>query len=464
MFKQNHEIKIHFIGIGGIGMSGIAEVLLSQKYSVTGSDTNTSNNTEKLEQLGARIFIGHSSSNVIGATVVVYSSAIKNDNEEIVYARQNEIPIMKRAEMISEIMKMKHGVAVAGTHGKTTTTSFLATIFQETGNRPTYIIGGIVHNLKGHAKLGLGEILIVEADESDGSFLSFNPISSIITNIDKDHMEFYKTEERLVESFLEFANKIPFYGVLAINANDDKLMGLKNRFKRPHVTFGIEDRKEFIDSKIDYLATELSVKDTHSTFKLLFHGCEVGNVQLSIPGKHNVENALGAISMAHQMGLSFEEITKAIVKCEGIGRRIQTLYKNNNLKIIDDYAHHPTAIKTVLKSIRASHKNKVIAIFEPHRFTRTRDCWNDFYDCFSEIDKVYIAPIYPASEDPIEGIDSDSLANDINKIRPNLVTVINSVRELPELINKYKNESVTVVTLGAVSIGKAVGEYVLGLK
>lgn len=454
MFKNHSELthqqaKIHFVGIGGIGMSGIAEVLLSLGYQVSGSDVSESANVTKLRNMGATVHIGHKESNLENVTVVVHTSAVKESNPEIMRARELNIPIIKRAEMLAELMRLKYGLAVAGTHGKTTTTSFLATILKECQMDPTYIIGGIVKNLNGHAKVGTGDYLVAEADESDGSFLHLNPVMSVITNIDNDHMDHYGTEENLVNAFIEFSNKVPFYGVVALNVHDEKSMKIRSQIKRPTVTFGIETESDFEARNIEFGYFE-------TQFDLYYKGQKQTSAKINLPGRHNVLNALGATALAFHMGLSFNKITKALSSLEGVGRRFQLLFKEGTFELVDDYGHHPTEIASTLKIVKDTRKNsKKIVIFEPHRYTRTKDCWNQFLHCFNDADELYLLPIYPASEAPIDGIDTDRLIEDINKLHPGFAKKIPSIDELGSTIASIKHENTIVVSLGAGAVGKA---------
>ena len=446
-------IKIHFVGIGGIGMSGIAEVLLSLGYKVSGSDIAESANLYKLKKLGAEIYIGHKAENINDVTVVVHTSAVNELNPEILRARTDGIPIIKRAEMLAELMRLKYGLAVAGTHGKTTTTSFLATILSECNMDPTYIIGGVVKNLDGHAKVGKSDYLVAEADESDGSFLLLTPVMSVITNIDNDHMDHYTTEENLFKAFVEFANKIPFYGVVALNAHDEKLMKLKTEMKRPAVTFGVETPADFSARNVEY--------GHFDTIFDVYHKNEFQErFKINLPGRHNILNALGAASLAFHMGLSFKEIAKAITKLEGVGRRFQLLKQDGSFEVVDDYGHHPTEIASTLRIVKDTRADyKKIVIFEPHRFTRTRDCWDQFLHCFNEADELHLLPIYAASEQEIDGISTDRLIEDINRLHPGFAKKIESIDKLIEVIESYKADKTIVVTLGAGSIGKTVRKW-----
>ncbi|MBC7539882.1 MAG: UDP-N-acetylmuramate--L-alanine ligase [Bacteriovorax sp.] len=450
---ENNYVKIHFIGIGGIGMSGIAEVLIASGYSVSGSDVSESANVKKLKKLGAEIYIGHKEENLNNVTVIVYSSAVNDSNPEVVRAKREGIPVIRRAEMLAELMRLKYGLAVAGTHGKTTTTSFLATILQECNLDPTYIIGGIVKNLDGHAKVGKGDFLVAEADESDGTFLLLTPVMSVITNIDNDHMDHYGTEENLFKAFVEFANKIPFYGVVALNAHDDKLVLLKSEMKRPAVTFGI-------DIPADFIARNVKYGHFATTFDLYYKGELQVGFEINLPGRHNVLNCLGASVLAFHMGLKFKNIAAAANKLEGVGRRFQLLYKEAGFEVVDDYGHHPTEIASTLKIVKDTRPDfKKIVIFEPHRFTRTRDCWDQFLHCFNDADELYLLPIYAASETPIDGITTDRLIEDINRLHPQFARKIESIDDLGQVIESHKNDNTIIMTLGAGSIGKAARKW-----
>lgn len=440
-------------------MSGIAEILLSLGYKVSGSDMASSANTEKLKSLGAEIYLGHARENMQDVTVVVYSSAIDNKNPEIQKAQEESIPIMKRAEMLAELMRLKKGIAVAGTHGKTTTTSILATILEESRFEPTYVIGGIVENLKGHAKVGRGEFLVAEADESDGSFLLLNPIMSVITNIDYDHLDHYKTKENLVDAFEEFANKVPFYGCCALNVHDEILSQLIPKMKKPYLTFGILD--EGVEANIG--AKNIEMDPAGAKFNLIVNGKDLGEVKVQLPGRHNILNSLGAISMAYSMGVKEELILSSIQKFKGVGRRLQNLYVKDGFELIDDYGHHPTEIKTTIKTLKDTRKEKeIVVFFEPHRFTRTRDCWDEFLHSFNDADRVFIAPIYPASEKPLEGITTERLIKDINSLHPGLCEMADSIENIANYIEPNLNKDVAFLCLGAGAIGKRAREWADG--
>jgi UDP-N-acetylmuramate--alanine ligase len=449
-------VRVHFVGIGGIGMSGIAEVLLSFGCQVSGSDLSNSSIVERLRSRGADIAIGHHGDNVKDATVMVYSSAVSEENPEMVAAKERKIPIMKRAEMLAELMRLKSGIAIAGTHGKTTTTSILTTILRESDRDPTYIIGGIVKNLEGNAQVGKGEFLIAEADESDGTFLHLSPIFSVVTNIDSDHLDFYGTEQRIFEAFKRFANQVPFYGLCSLNAHDEKLMDIKRDLRKPSVTFGIGDKV----GPVDYGAMNIVYGIESSEFDLHYQGSFVIKVKLNLLGEHNVLNCLGAISIAHSLGLDFEQIASGVSCFKGVGRRMELLYKNKDFVLIDDYAHHPTEITSTLASLKENANKKIVTIFEPHRFTRTKDCWDQFLHCFNQCDELYLRPIYPASESPLPGITSDRLSSDINQLHPNFSEVIEKDEDLFKMIASRLDEDAVVVTLGAGKIGKDIRKWV----
>ncbi|TDJ05905.1 MAG: UDP-N-acetylmuramate--L-alanine ligase [Deltaproteobacteria bacterium] len=460
MYPWQKKVKLHFIGIGGIGMSGIAECLISLGHIVSGSDLNPSANTERLKKLGAEIFIGHKKENIAGATLIVYSSAINSSNPEMAHALKLNLPIMKRAEMLAELMRLKIGLAVAGTHGKTTTTSFLATILQEAGLDPTYIIGGIVENLKGNAKVGQGDFLVAEADESDGSFLLLSPIMSVITNIDNDHLDFYGSKEKLFDCFVEFANKIPFYGICALYINDPMIKKLKGRMKKPYLTFGLKEEGE---KTPDFWAENIISHKFKTQYDLYYKGEFATKITINIPGEHNVINSLGAIALAHNLNIDIQVIARSIAKFKGVGRRFELLYTGPGVEIIDDYAHHPTAISSTIKTvIETRGQDKLKVIFEPHRFSRTQDLWDKFIHCFEGVHEIVLCPVYPAGEGPIKGINSTNLASEINKSYPGLVTSLTGLDDLNDHLIPESSERVTILVLGAGSIGKKARQIVGG--
>lgn len=458
MFGINKDLKIHFIGIGGIGMSGIAEVLLKLGYLVSGSDISENNNVQKLKKLGVTVYKGHQQENVHGVQIVVYSSAINYENPEIIKAIELKIPIIKRAEMLAELMRLKFGIAVAGSHGKTTTTSFLSTIFKVLDQRPTCIVGGIVKNLEGQALHGDGQFLIAEADESDGSFLFLNPIMSVITNVDNDHLDYYKTEENIKKAFCEFANKVPFYGMVMLNGNDENSVDLIKNLRRPYSVYAIEGNKTFTD-EIDYMASDVEYSEKGTKFNLCFNNQKFP-VSIGLAGDHNIQNALAAMAIAHKAKLPLSDITKAIGQFEGVGRRFEILYQKDDFVVVDDYGHHPTELMATINTAKAKYQNKsIVVVFEPHRFTRTKEFWNEFIECFRDIEKVYISAIYAASEQSIPGIDSTNLRNGINDKYQN-AQCLSSWEELKSLFNKYSTEDVVLLSMGAGSISRMTREMI----
>ncbi len=444
--------KLHFIGIGGIGMSGIAEVLLDLKYNVSGSDLNSSTVADKLQKKGAQIFLGHAAENVEGATLIVYSSAIDPKNPEFARAQQLQIPMIRRAEMLAELMRLKFGIAVAGSHGKTTTTSLIATIFQEAKLDATHIIGGIVHNLGGNAKKGDGQYLVAEADESDGSFLLLSPIMAAITNIDNDHLDHYGTVDKIVDAFVEFVNRLPFYGKAALNANDKTSIEIKNRVKRPLTWYGI-------DTDADYMAKNLQLSAGGAAFDLYFKHEKVAQFKTHLLGIHNVSNTLAAIAISHEIGLDWTTIQRGLLNFQGVGRRLEKIYENASFLVMDDYGHHPTEVKATISTIKRIETRPVCVVFEPHRFSRTQNFWEEFQTCYEGADELFIAPIYAASEARIDGVTSEALVAEMNK-KGIKATYIPSLDDMKDLLQKRKNTSCVFVTLGAGAISKKIREYV----
>ena len=450
--------KLHFIGIGGIGMSGIAEVLLDLGYQISGSDLNFSPVIENLQTKGAQIFIGHQSSNVDTANLIVYSSAIDTKNPEVLRAEELEIPMIRRAEMLAELMRLKFGIAVAGSHGKTTTTSLIATIFQEAKLDATHIIGGIVRNLGGNAKKGDGDYLIAEADESDGSFLLLNPIMAAVTNIDDDHLDYYGTKAKIVEAFVEFVNRLPFYGRVALNANDSSSLAIKPYVKRPIIWYGIDLEQDMAD----YVAKAVDLSAAGTEFDLYYKGKLISRFKTNLMGNHNISNTLAAITISHESGLDWKVIQKGLLNFSGVGRRLEKLYEKNNFVVIDDYGHHPTEVKATISTLRKVDQRRICVVFEPHRYSRTQNFWNEFLECFMGADELYITPIYAASELPISGINAENLVRDMKSKGKNAV-FLNSLNEMKGLINERKDQDCVFVTLGAGAISKKIREILKDL-
>jgi UDP-N-acetylmuramate--alanine ligase len=450
--------KLHFIGIGGIGMSGIAEVLLDLAYNVSGSDLNSSSVTENLKRKGAQIFLGHHQDNVEGASLIVFSSAIDHTNPEVIKAKELGIPMIRRAEMLAELMRLKFGIAVAGSHGKTTTTSLIATIFHEAKLDATHIIGGIVNNLGGNAKKGDGQYLIAEADESDGSFLLLSPIMAAITNIDNDHLDHYGTDDKIVDAFVEFVNRLPFYGRVALNGNDVASVEIKNRVKRPILWYGAGSSNE----DLDYQAQNIQFSASGTSFDLYFRGDFVDTIQTNLLGHHNVSNALAAISISHEAGLDWKVIKQGIKQFNGVGRRLEKIWENKDFIVIDDYGHHPTEIKATINALRNVDPRPLCVVFEPHRYTRTQNFWKEFQESFQGVSELFISPIYAASENEIPGISSNQLVNEMRASGKN-VTYINNLDVMATLLNERKDQGCIFLTLGAGAISKKIRQFVKAL-
>ncbi len=454
MYSQNKR-KVHFVGIGGIGMSGIAEVLLAKNYQVTGSDLNESDITNALAYKGAGIALGHSPNNVADADVVVISSAVKDSNPEYKEARRRGIPIIPRAEMLGELMKMKSGIAIAGTHGKTTTTSMTSTIVSDAGLDPTIIIGGKLNSLGSNAKLGAGEFLIADADESDSSFLKLPAVLAVVTNIDNDHLDHYAGIEAIKAAFVEFVNKIPFYGRAILCADDENVQSILKLINKPYFTYGFRE-------DADLRAKNLSQEGFSSRFSVSFKDRDLGEFHCQLPGKHMVLNALAAIGVALEIGISAERIREGLAKFSGVKRRFELKYSKDDLIIVDDYAHHPREIEATLSGIRSCWDKKIVTLFQPHRYTRTRDCYDDFLAAFTNCDELLVTDIYPAGEKPIEGISAEKFVSDIKE--RNQKISVKYVGDLESAQNEFKanaKSGALLVTMGAGSVFRA-GEWLIG--
>ena len=441
---------VHMVGIGGAGMSGIAEVLLNMGFSVTGSDMSAGSAVRRLKQLGATVFIGHGAENLGKADVVVKSTAIQDLNPELVRARELSIPIIPRAEMLAELMRMRTGIAVAGTHGKTTTTSLLATIFTEAGLDPTVIIGGRLNTYGSNARLGEGEFLIAEADESDGSFLCLSPIMSVVTNVDKDHMDFYPDLKAIDTAFTTFMNSIPFYGVNVVCGDDPGVARLLPQIKRPCLTYGLGPKNR--------LRGAIVTTSLRSIFDVTLDGESWGQVTLAHPGIHNVQNALGAIGVAIEAGLPKAAILQGLANFGGVGRRFERKGERSGVLVVDDYGHHPAEIKATLETARACYpERRLIVAFQPHRFSRTQALFGEFCTVFSQADLLLLTEIYPASESPIPGVNGMSLAQGIKQVSKTKVRFFPDFDGLSRQLKEILKPGDLFLTMGAGSIWK-VGE------
>jgi UDP-N-acetylmuramate--alanine ligase len=404
MFKRYQQI--HFVGIGGSGMSGIAEIVLNLGYRVTGSDMRRNDAVERLEQLGAKIFIGHDGSNVDDSHVVVYSSAVSRDNVEVRVARERQIPVIPRAEMLAELMRLKYGIAVAGTHGKTTTTSLIGAVLFEGRHDPTIIVGGRVTSLGGNARMGQGEFLVAEADESDGSFLKLDPTIAVVTTIDAEHLDHYGNLELIMEAFTTFVAKVPFYGAAVLCLDEPNIQRLIPRVEKRIITYGI-------DAAADLVARHVKLAGMSSRFEVFQRGTRLGECTLQIPGRHNVLNALAAIGVGLDLEIPFVTIQKALAAFAGVQRRFQVRGVVAGVTVIDDYGHHPAEIRATLAAAKAGFDSRVITIFQPHRFTRTKHLREEFLTAFNQADAVIVMDIYAAGENPIPGVSAGDLADGI---------------------------------------------------
>lgn len=446
--------RIHFIGVGGIGMSGIAEVMCNMGYEVSGSDIASNANTDRLTNFGAKINIGHQENAIHGAGVIVVSSAIRRDNVELIAARKNHIPVVKRAEMLAELMRFKRSIAIAGTHGKTTTTSLVAQMLVMAGYDPTIINGGILNALGTNAFLGQGDWLVAEADESDGSFLNLPADIAIVTNIDPEHLDHYGDFKTLKQGFRKFIENIPFYGFGVLCYDHEVVREMIETIEdRRIISYGL-DRNAMV------CGTNLKIKDQSQYFDVLIHdkmidmNLEVRDICLPIAGRHNVQNALAAIAVAYGIGIPIARIKTGFMGFKGVKRRFTQTGEVNGVKIIDDYGHHPVEIMAVLNTARSLSQGKIYAVVQPHRYTRLRDLFDDFATCFTQADHVILAPVYAAGETPIEGISSIYLAEKIRKVSAKSVDLIETEAELaPLLFTKIKAGDM-IICLGAGSITK----------
>jgi UDP-N-acetylmuramate--alanine ligase len=438
--------RIHFVGIGGIGMSGIAEVLLNLGYSVSGSDIRKTDVTERLEKLGALITYEHKPENVHGVDVVVVSSAIRGENPEILRAKEMFIPVIPRAEMLAELMRVKFGIAVAGAHGKTTTTSLISTILACAGYDPTCVIGGKLKSINSNALLGTGKFLVAEADESDGSFVLLSPIIAIATNIDLEHLDYYRDIEDIKEAFVSFLNRVPFFGLDVICIDNPHIQSIIPSLKRRYVTYGLS-------KQADCRAENIVRCGFETDFQVAYKGQILGDVTLSMPGIHNVVNSLAAIVTCMELEVPFTVIKKALRSFEGIQRRLE-IKCNTEVKVIDDYAHHPTEIKATISTLREMGEGRIIVAFQPHRYTRTKALMKEFITSFNDADILLITEIYPASESKIEGVSGEVLAEAIKASGHKHVEYARTLDELTEKVISNARPGDTILTLGAGDIYK----------
>lgn len=445
--------QIHFIGIGGAGMSGIAEILLNEGYQISGSDISDGLVTQRIAQAGAKIFIGHQAENVNGASVVVVSSAIHQDNPELVAAKENRIPVIQRAQMLAELMRFRHGIAVAGTHGKTTTTAMISMVYAQAGLDPTFVNGGLVKSVGTNAHLGASRYLIAEADESDASFLHLQPMVSVVTNIEPDHMDTYHGSfEEMKQTYVNFLHNLPFYGLAVICADDPVLAELMPQIGRPVITYGFAENA-------DYRIENYQQTGFQGQYTVITPSNERIDVLLNVPGKHNALNATAALAVAKEEGIRNEAILAALADFQGAGRRFDQLgvfsRSCGKVMLVDDYGHHPTEVNVTIQAARQGWENKrIVMIFQPHRYTRTRDLFDDFVQVLSQVDALIMLDVYAAGETPIAGADSRSLCRSIRnlgKVDPILVT---DTAQLPEIMEQILQDGDLVLAQGAGNVSK----------
>jgi len=450
--KKNH---IHFVGIGGIGMSGIAELLVNLGYRVSGSDLHDSDITQRLAALGCVVHVGHQGEWIAGADVVVVSSAVREDNPEVLTARELSIPVIPRAEMLAELMRLKkYGIAIAGSHGKTTTTSMVGWVLAEAGLDPTVVIGGKVNSLGTNAKLGAGEFLVAEADESDGSFLKLSPVVEVVTNVDLEHLDHYRDIEEIKAAFLAFIDKIPFYGVAAICLDDPYTTDLLPEIKKRVITYGVV-------RQADVRARQVIFDGLQTHFEVCAGDAVLGDITIGMPGIHNVQNALAAVVVGLELEIPFIVIAEALRKFSGVQRRLQVKGEVDGITVLDDYGHHPTEIRATLGAIRGAWpKRRLVVMFQPHRYSRTQGLYKEFCTAFLDADLLLMTDIYPASELPIEGVSSEWLLEGIRQHGQRNVHLVPELADLAESVKPLVQSGDVVLTLGAGNIYR-VGEQLL---
>jgi len=458
--------RVHLVGIGGAGMSGIAEILLSLGFEVSGSDLRAGKATERLAELGARVTIGHSEKNVVGAGVIAVSTAIPPDNPEVVAGRKYNIPVINRSEILVEIMRLKYPVAVAGTHGKTTTASFIYSILSDGGLEPTAVIGGKLNALRSKtepngngraigtgASLGAGEYFIVEADESDGTFLAISPAYALVTNIDSDHLNYYSGLDDIRACFIRFANSVPFYGATIVCLDDPVVQGILPELKRRYITYGFT-------TQCDVVGREVRLMPMSASYKL-YRGAELlGEVDLNLPGRHNVLNSLGAAALALEIGVAPETIIKSLRSFKGIEMRLEVVGHIGDITVIHDYAHHPTEIAATLDAMRTGWDRRIVAVFQPHRYTRTKALFDRFLRCFYQADRLIITDIYSAGEPEIPGVSAEALAKGVTEHGHREVTFIRDRRKIPEAVAGMVSDDDLVLVLGAGNIWETARDIV----
>ena len=452
--------KIHFVGIGGIGMSGIAEILIDQGFRVSGSDRALSEVTEHLQSLGATIYEGHKAENLAAdVDTLVYSSAVASENPELAEAERRKIPRVRRAEMLAEVMRLKYGIGIAGTHGKTTTTSMVSLVLLEGGLDPTVIVGGKLSGLGGtNARLGKGDFIVVEADEFDRSFLSITPTIAVLTTLETDHLDCYRDLEDIKGAFIQFANKVPFYGFIVLCLDEPALQDIMPQISRKKLlTYGLTPQA-------DIQAIEIHHKENTSTFTVARSFEDLGQITLQIPGKHNIQNALAAIAVGLQLGVPFSKVKAGIEKFTGVYRRWEKKGEFNGISVYDDYAHHPTECRATLSGVKSGWRRRVVCVFQPHLYSRTRDFYEEFGKAFLLADVLVLTDVYPAREEPIQGVTGELIANAAKQFGHKDVHYIQDKKQLPEYLKKNTRSGDIVITMGAGDIWKFGEEFLEQLK
>ena len=437
--------KVHFVGIGGIGMSGIAEVLVNLGYPVSGSDLRTTSITKRLISLGARVFEGHRTIHVDTADVVVISSAIEMDNPEIIEAARLQVPIIPRAEMLAELMRLKYGIAVAGSHGKTTTTSMVAVVLDQAGLDPTMVIGGRIGSLGSNARLGKSDLMVVEADESDRSFLRLSPVLAVVTGIDREHMEAYSDLADLENAFVDFVNKVPFYGSSVLCLDEERIQDILPRVRRRHITYGFS-------TQANITAEDVRHEGANSSFRLRIRGDDAGEIRLRVPGRVAVLNSLAAVGVALELGVGIEDLRKGLSVFSGVDRRFQIKANVAGTLVVDDYGHHPTEIRATLSTAKDAFGKRTIVVFQPHRYTRVQTLFDEFCRAFHQADLLLVTEIYPAGEEPIEGVSGKKLADGIKEHGHRDVRFVGRLEDVPGIIESETQDGDLILTLGAGSV------------
>jgi len=457
VFGKTHHI--HMVGIGGIGMSGIAEILIRKGFKVSGSDGSKNENTERLKNMGAKIYLGHAPEQIEGADVVVYTSAVNaDDNVETIAAMNQKVPVIKRAEMLAELMRMKFGIGIAGTHGKTTTTTMTGQVVQAGAFDPTIIVGGRVHSFdKTNAVVGSGDIIIVEADEFDRTFLRLNPSLAVITNIDTDHMDIYSNIEDIKDSFIKFANKVPFYGAVVICLDDPVVRSIIPKITRRTLTYGVTPQAEL-------RAVDIESSEMHSEFTVLFQNEKLGRIHLNAPGEHNVKNALASIGIGIELEMPFDKIATGIERFNGVFRRFQIKADTDNIIVVDDYAHHPTEVQATLDAARQGWPHRrIVAVFQPHLYSRTQQLFKEFGSSFFDAEVLIVTDIYPAREKPIEGVTGQLITDSARNFGHKGVHFLADKKELPATLEQLIMPGDIIITMGAGDIYKYGEQFVQAL-